>query len=586
MTKNVLVVEDSVNLLRSIQCAFKEHAGHYNLLVADNGEAAVNILGKTSVAVLVTDLYMPQMDGLELLAFMSREHPDIPCIVMTAFSSPDVMEILANLKIFRFLSKPFELDELFKGINAAIEAIDRGKENESLSASGFLGLLEEDQRSCTLEAISREGLKGYFYLVDGRLYDAKCEGLLGEEAATKILGWDKVSLKLRDLPSDEIRARIQLSLKGLISKVDGPNKNNADILEKKEAAVGINHTEILFRAISRAESGDFHKAQSLLARILKTDSNNGKAWLWYARTADNLKTINISLKNASIISPDDPEIVAEIRKAKSATASKNENGVPIKHCLFCWAPVPEDKSVCHYCHAYLDIPDEFFGTMFSGRQEEPDLKIIMESFQKFTKATILNHDKAWLHFCLAMVHVNLNQWDEAREELKLAAEMEPDNGSYRDKIEILSEFMNETKSFSDRASLPRPDAKSPEIGENGKSIMVVEDSKTTRTVIRKMLTPKGYNVIEAGDGIEAIARFGEKTPDLILLDILMPGMDGYQTLATLKKMHDLSNIPVIMLTAKDTLIDKLRGKMSGSNEYLTKPFNALDLTKKIKEYLG
>ena len=115
--------------------------------------------------------------------------------------------------------------------------------------------------------------------------------------------------------------------------------------------------------------------------------------------------------------------------------------------------------------------------------------------------------------------------------------------------------------------------------------MVVEDSTTTRTIIKRMLMAEGYDVIEARDGIEAIAKFVEKTPDMILLDIIMPGMDGYQTLTTLKKKHDL-NIPVIMLTAKDSLIDKLKGKMSGSTEYLTKPFNALDLIKKVSMHLN
>ena len=100
-----------------------------------------------------------------------------------------------------------------------------------------------------------------------------------------------------------------------------------------------------------------------------------------------------------------------------------------------------------------------------------------------------------------------------------------------------------------------------------------------------MLTQEGFEIVEAKDGIEALAKFNEITPDLVLLDIIMPGMDGYQVLSTLKNNENLKNIPVIMLTAKDTLLDKLKGKMSGSDAYLTKPFTSEELMAKINKYL-
>ena len=153
-------------------------------------------------------------------------------------------------------------------------------------------------------------------------------------------------------------------------------------------------------------------------------------------------------------------------------------------------------------------------------------------------------------------------------------------------LDILTDFMDDMDTFFKKDNLKEETSVTlEEPKEQDKIIMVVEDSTTTRTIIKRMLKAEGYTVIEARDGIEAITKFIERTPDLILLDIIMPGMDGYQTLATLKKKHHL-NVPVIMLTAKDSLIDKLKGKMSGSTEYLTKPFNALDLMKKIKEHLN
>ncbi|MCK4839140.1 MAG: response regulator [Desulfobulbaceae bacterium] len=587
--KNVLIVEDTPGLLKSLVDLLKKYSSQFNTLTAENGEEAINTLSKVPISVLVTDLYMPKVDGLELLSYMSRHHPDTPCIVMTAFSSPEIMGILGNLGIYRFLEKPFDSEDLIKAITDAIDQINKGKSIKRLSITAFLSLLEEEQRSCTLETINQEGLKGSFYLMDGRLYDAKCGNLQGEEAAISILGWEKVSFNLKALPPEEIKARIPISLKALITKATRP-ANEDKIIDKnkqKEVSASENLPEVLFQAIRSAESGKTKLAQQALAKVLKINPKNSKAWLWYARTVDNFKAFNIALKNASIISPNDYEISRELQKATSAANSGCEESSTIKPCLFCWAPVRKEDTVCHFCNAHMDIKEDFFHTMFFDTKKEQEQKIILESFQRYTKATILDQENATAHFCLAMAHINLNQWDEALEELKKTADIAPTNNPYQMQLDILSDFMEDLDTFfTNDDSKEETPATLAEPKEQDKTIMVVEDSATTRTIIKRMLEAEGYTVLEARDGLEAISKFNEKTPDLILLDIIMPGMDGYQTLATLKKEHNLNNIPVIMLTAKDSLIDKLKGKMSGSTEYLTKPFNALDLMKKICEHLN
>jgi DNA-binding response OmpR family regulator len=579
--KNILIVEDSANLLKSLKLILARHQAKFNLLVATNGEEAIRTLQETPIAVLVTDLYMPKVDGLELLAYMSHNHPETPCILMTAFGSPEVMEILGNLGIFRFLEKPFAAEDLVAAITDAIGQIDRGQSIERMSTTGFLGLLQEEQRSCTLEVINKNGLKSYLYLIDGRLYDARCGSFQGEEAAIQIIGWEKVSLNLTALPHEAVAARIHLSLNALIAKA-GKLKKGGQTAE----AVETNPPQLLSETIRRAEAGDTRQAQVDLAKMLKINPRNSKAWLWYARTADNLKTISVALKNAAKIAPNDPEIAEETRKITSAANAGCEESSPLQHCFFCWAPVSKKQSICHYCHAHLDINEYFFHVQFFDSKKEPDLKIITQSFQRLTKATTLDQNNAKAHFLLAMAHINLDQWEEALEELEKARRVDPANNPYQKQLEILSDFMNDLGSFfsenrpKEEIPLPRPPTE-----DEAKFIMVVEDSTTTRTIIKRMLVTEGYNVIEAKDGIEAIAKFAEKTPDLILLDIIMPGLDGYQTLAILRKKHDFDNIPVIMLTAKDSLIDKFKGKMSGSTEYLTKPFQSLDLIKKIRQHL-
>lgn len=119
----------------------------------------------------------------------------------------------------------------------------------------------------------------------------------------------------------------------------------------------------------------------------------------------------------------------------------------------------------------------------------------------------------------------------------------------------------------------------------GKKVLVVEDSNTQRRVICKILSENGYLVREASDGYKALELLEEEKPDLILLDIIMPGIDGYKVMSAIQEQEHMKTVPIFMLTSKDTLIDKMRGKISGANEYLTKPYNSEELMGKINEYL-
>ncbi len=119
----------------------------------------------------------------------------------------------------------------------------------------------------------------------------------------------------------------------------------------------------------------------------------------------------------------------------------------------------------------------------------------------------------------------------------------------------------------------------------GKKILVVEDSSTQRKVICKMLLKSGYRILEAKDGYEALSIVELERPDLILLDIVMPGIDGYKVMSLIKDIPNMGNVPIIMLTSRGKLIDKMRGKISGTNEYLTKPFKRGELMDKIRKYL-
>ena len=118
----------------------------------------------------------------------------------------------------------------------------------------------------------------------------------------------------------------------------------------------------------------------------------------------------------------------------------------------------------------------------------------------------------------------------------------------------------------------------------GIKVMVIDDSNTVRKSAEIFLRPFGCEVILAEDGFDAMSKIVENQPDIIFLDITMPRLDGYQACKLIKNNPIYQSTPVIMLSSKDGLFDKARGRMAGSNDYLTKPFTAEGLLSIIRNY--
>lgn len=111
--------------------------------------------------------------------------------------------------------------------------------------------------------------------------------------------------------------------------------------------------------------------------------------------------------------------------------------------------------------------------------------------------------------------------------------------------------------------------------------MVIDDSNTIRRSAEIFLAQAGCQVVLAEDGFDALAKIADHAPDLIFVDIMMPRLDGYQTCALIKKNARLKSTPVIMLSSKDGLFDRARGRLAGSDEYLTKPFTKESLLRSV-----
>lgn len=131
-----------------------------------------------------------------------------------------------------------------------------------------------------------------------------------------------------------------------------------------------------------------------------------------------------------------------------------------------------------------------------------------------------------------------------------------------------------------------PNAASVSSTLQGLRILVIDDSKTIRRTAETLLSKEGCEVFTAEDGFDALAKIADHRPDIIFVDIMMPRLDGYQTCSLIKHNKTFSETPVIMLSSKDGLFDRARGRLVGSEQYLTKPFTKDELLEAIATHVG
>lgn len=117
------------------------------------------------------------------------------------------------------------------------------------------------------------------------------------------------------------------------------------------------------------------------------------------------------------------------------------------------------------------------------------------------------------------------------------------------------------------------------------SVLVVDDEPMARTLLRLMLVRAGFNVSEAEDGYDALEKVRRNPPDIILLDVMMPGMDGFEVCQAIRESQETASLPIIMLSAKTDLDSINKGLMKGANKYLTKPISPEALTNHVKDTL-
>jgi CheY-like chemotaxis protein/predicted regulator of Ras-like GTPase activity (Roadblock/LC7/MglB family) len=213
----VLIVDDNPDLLKTLKMGLEKYSNKFETIAARDGAEAIAFLKRIDIALLVTDIQMPRIDGLSLLAFMKKKRPGIPCIVMSAHATAQIREKIQK-NALRFIEKPFELDDLVKIILPALNRDAPGGSLDGISIANFMQMIEMEQQTCFFEVEAPEVGKGYFYFEEGVLFDAIYGDIKGVEAAQKLIPLEDVKIRFRNVSKGEkkIPRRIKEELMNVI----------------------------------------------------------------------------------------------------------------------------------------------------------------------------------------------------------------------------------------------------------------------------------------------------------------------------------------------------------------------------------
>jgi len=213
--EKILIVDDDRILSKMITNALGKYADKFELFPASDGEEAIAVLKQEPISLVVTDIQMPRINGVILLAYVHTYHPSVPCFVMTSYGTSRLRAKLP-IDIIRFFQKPIDVNDLVQAIVAVFERKEPGETVQGVSMVSFLDMINMEQISCQFEIQSPGKPAGVLYFKDGILYDAECGDKDGEAAALELIARAMSTYGFKDFPEEEIARQIKTDLKDLI----------------------------------------------------------------------------------------------------------------------------------------------------------------------------------------------------------------------------------------------------------------------------------------------------------------------------------------------------------------------------------
>jgi len=399
-----------------------------------------------------------------------------------------------------------------------------------------------------------------------------------------------------------------------------------------------NASTLLKQGIAAAKAGDKPLAQQYLLQVIEIAPEDESPWLWLAITAGSQAEQIGYLQQALAVNPNNKRTAAALQKLEGRTlsvkakrlsdaqptktavsspppvtkpvpplppvspvvvkrpavkpvaakqpVSKPPTAKPVAvkqpkptpsppkltwNCPLCESPSPEAQTTCPTCRAIL-APEQGMAALKNG---EADRSLLQEAVHRLKNVPSKNSERADELYWMGIAYLNLGQAETAVSHINAALRLRPEEKAW-------TQLLNQLNTQPQAAPKKAPPPTKVKLG----NVMIVDDSPTICKLVGMTLERKGYEVAVAVDGMDALAKLNENVPDLILLDITMPRMDGYQLCKIVKGNDETKHVPVVMLSGKDGFFDKVRGRMAGSTDYITKPFEPQFLAQTVKKHIN
>ncbi|MGH9720412.1 MAG: response regulator [Bryobacteraceae bacterium] len=292
--------------------------------------------------------------------------------------------------------------------------------------------------------------------------------------------------------------------------------------------------------------GNEKAARRLLLLECQSDPDDEAAWLWRASLAESVEEAISCLEQVLRVNPRNEIASAWLDRCRGEIPPEEHS------CPFCRQSEAKDSYRCPQCGAYFALDVDAIAA-----NEGADECYLRHSIASCTDPGS-GLDAYSVHYYLAVLYLNLHNTSEGISHLRAACEFYPGDEALRSQLQRLL---------------------------NRKLVLIVDDSPTIRTLISRTLGKTGLRTIEASNGLDALRRAEEEKPDLVLLDVGMPMMDGYDVCKALRSRSETRRTPVIMLSGYDGFFDKVKGRLAGASEYISKPVDSHVLLSSIHRYV-
>jgi twitching motility two-component system response regulator PilG len=320
---------------------------------------------------------------------------------------------------------------------------------------------------------------------------------------------------------------------------------------------------LLSEAVMAIKIGERNLARSLLSSILQQDPRNEQALLWIAALAETTAESLLILERILEINPrnDQARSTLNVLRLNSVTAETAPVAEPAPEpqasvsrawiCPLCDNQDVGSPSRCARCGAILDVND----LKSISENESANETLLLGGVQRWEQAE--RHSRSFDgQINLARAYLNLHRSNDALSHLRRAIEIRPEDHKIRRALDKI---------------------------RSRKLVLAVDDSMTIRRIVSILLERNGFRAAIACDGEEALSKVREELPDLILLDVIMPGLNGYQVCRLLRQDERSAKVPVVILSS--SLLDRIKGRLAGVTDYMAKPFEAETLVTTLRKHL-